>query len=103
MKKYYGVHRLYGGFPSELSLQVIAVENGRCVAYRPLTEETAFTEWVGGAAILSAKEEADTQLRLPMSMDAVRAILLATPGNHVWHVDADDCSSGIVSHIRRLG
>ena len=100
MKKYYGVHRLYGGVPTELTLQVIVVDNGQCVAYHPLSEETPFTEWLGGAAILSGEESVD--IRFPATMDAIRALLLGTAGNNVWHIGAEDCSSGMVSRIRRL-
>lgn len=50
----YACHRVYDAAGHYFRQSVIALdEAGRVISIRPLTEETSFTEWLGGIILLS--------------------------------------------------
>ena len=86
MIKNYACHRVYEGSHAYLSQSVVSItKNGEVVACKPLSQETAFTEWIGGVIVLSPKKE----LTLPTDFDYLRQD--ATKGNeksplYAWHI-----------------
>lgn len=58
MIKNYACHRVYEGSHAYLSQSVVSItKNGEVVACKPLSQETAFTEWIGGVIVLSPISE----------------------------------------------
>lgn len=84
--KNYACHRVYDGAHHFLSQSVVSInEDGEVMDCKPLSQETAFTEWIGGVIVLSTKKE----LTLPTDFDHLRQD--ATKGNeksplYAWHI-----------------
>ncbi len=101
----YGVHRLlHPDTMKEEQLQVLQVADGSYCSSFSLDREVAFTEWIGGTAILSRKREIDFDMPLSCK-DLVHKLASKTRnGNaiYVWHVEAGEWHSGIVRHLKRL-
>lgn len=56
--KRYACHRVYDGYNHYLSQSVVAIApDGEVLECKPLTEETSFTEWIGGVIMLKAMSE----------------------------------------------
>ena len=50
--KRYGCHRVYDRYTHYLSQSVVAIApDGEVLECIPLTQETSFTEWIGGAIV----------------------------------------------------
>ena len=57
--KRYACHRVYDGYNHYLSQSVVAIApDGEVLECKPLTEETSFTEWIGGVIFLTTTDEA---------------------------------------------
>lgn len=100
----YGVHRLLHSLTmKEEQLQVLQIADGCYCSSFSLDGEEAFTEWIGGTAILSYKSEMD--FCLPLSCEELMH-KLAQPRNgnsvYVWHIEDPDWHSGMVHHLKRL-
>ena len=104
MIKNYACHRVYEGSHAYLSQSVVSItKNGEVVACKPLSQETAFTEWIGGVIVLSPSPE----------MDSVTDFKTMTNGMvhqdqtplYAWHVSNFDFTNEELtpqSIIRRL-
>ena len=56
--KRYACHRVYDGYNHYLSQSVVAIApDGEVLECKPLTEETSFTEWIGGVIMLKPLSE----------------------------------------------
>lgn len=86
MVKNYACHRVYEGSHPYLSQSVVSItEEGKVVACKPLSQETAFTEWTGGVIVLSPVSEAV----FPIDFDTLRQP--QRKGNeqsplYAWHI-----------------
>ena len=65
--KRYACHRVYDGYNDYLSQSVVAIApNGEVLECKPLTEETSFTEWIGGVIMLKAMSENQPEKCYPL-------------------------------------
>ena len=103
MIKNYACHRVYEGSHAYLSQSVVSItKNGEVVACKPLSQETAFTEWIGGVIFLSDKE------RLASSSGFKALAQEITEGGcatYAWHISNFDFQQEELtsdSIIRRL-
>ena len=56
--KRYGCHRVYDCFNHYISQSVVAIApDGEVLECTPLTQETSFTEWIGGVIVLKPMSE----------------------------------------------
>ena len=56
--KRYACHRVYDGYNHYLSQSVVAIApDGEVLECTPLTQETSFTEWIGGVIVLKPMSE----------------------------------------------
>ena len=56
--KRYGCHRVYDRYNHYLSQSVVAIApDGEVLECTPLTQETSFTEWIGGVIVLKPMSE----------------------------------------------
>lgn len=104
MLRQYGVHRLLcDNAKREERLQIIQVVDGCYCSSFPIDDEKAFTEWIGGTAILSYNDKMDFEL--PLSCDDIVCRLTQVSSGdllYVWHISSDDWDNGIVHHLLRL-
>ena len=104
MIKNYACHRVYEGSHAYLSQSVVSItKNGEVVACKPLSQETAFTEWIGGVIVLSPISDmthsTDSQTMLREMTHIDQAPLYA------WHISDFDFSREELtpqSIVRRL-
>ena len=84
--KKYACHRVYDSPYHYLSQSVVSIdENGEVVECKPLTQETSFTEWIGGVIVLSPESE----LAHPIDFKTLHQ--QTTKGNesfplYAWHI-----------------
>lgn len=74
--KNYACHRVYDSPQHYLTQSVVSIaDNGEVMKCKPLSQETAFTEWIGGAIVLSPESE----ITLPIDFKTLRQ--QSTKGN----------------------
>jgi hypothetical protein len=57
----YACHRVYDSYHHYVSQSVVAIsDKGEVMECTPLTQETSFTEWIGGVIVLSPLSEMDS-------------------------------------------
>lgn len=84
--KKYACHRVYDAPCHYLSQSVVSIdEKGEVVDCRPLSQETAFTEWIGGVIVLLP------QSAITFPVDFKTLCQYMTTGNksfpvYAWHV-----------------
>ena len=83
--KNYACHRVYDGAHHFLSQSVVSInEDGEVMDCKPLSQETAFTEWIGGVIILSPLSEAVAGTDFPTLLREM-TIPDRTP-LYAWHI-----------------
>ena len=84
--KNYACHRVYDSPQHYLTQSVVSIaDNGEVMECKPLSQETAFTEWIGGVIVLSPESE----ITLPIDFKTLRQ--QSTKGNessplYAWHI-----------------
>lgn len=104
MCKKYACHRVYDSYHHYLNQSVVAISShGEVLSVTSLSEETSFTEWIGGIIILSHLTE------IPLHTDFQELIHHLTSHTqsplYAWHVSDFDFQQEIISPqsiIRRL-
>lgn len=100
----YACHRVYDSCNHYESQSVVAIsDQGEVIGYMPLTQETSFTEWIGGVIVLSPSPEMGSVTDFK-SMTNGMVHLDQTP-LYAWHVSNFDFSKEELtpqSIIRRL-
>ena len=62
--KRYGCHRVYDSNDHYLSQSVVTIaSDGEVLECTPLTQETSFTEWIGGVIVLKPLSDAQASKR----------------------------------------
>ncbi len=112
MIKRYAAHWVITPEKNRLKQSIVELEEGSVTCIVPLTEETAFTEWIGGIIIVSSFDQCKEQLSLPMEMEQLISFFIGqmvvyesdtnTPALHAWHITPEDMASGIVRSLQRL-
>lgn len=98
--RHYGVHYVYGISSQPSIQQVVTVDKGLVRDVCSLTEEQPFTEWMGGAIVLS--DQAEARVILPAAMQEVVTKLETFKGKYAWYITAEEVASGIVRTLHRL-
>lgn len=113
MKKRFAAHQLIISANCRLKQYVVEMEGKIVSRIFPLTEEIAFTEWIGGMIILSADNEKIKHMQLPTKLESVLMLLADNSIQEkgvieenqqlcAWHISAEDVSAGIVHAMRQL-
>ncbi len=106
MKRNYAAHQLVVSADGWLPQYVVTLEDSRVVHCSALEGEPPFTQWLGGAIILSSMNALPPMVEFPMAMDELVQLLTAgnqgTSAQYAWHVTPVDVASGIVRSARLL-
>ena len=103
--KNYACHRVYGGDIHYHTQSVVSISaNGEFVECRPLTQETSFTEWIGGVIVLSPEPELTLPLDFKTLCQPTKKGDESSP-LYAWHISDFDFQEEALtaqSIIRRL-
>jgi len=100
----YACHRVYDSYNHYETQSVVAITgNGEVIGCTPLTQETSFTEWIGGVIVLSPFSEME-------STEDFQAIIGKVAHGeesplYAWHISHFDFSKEELtpqSRVRRL-
>lgn len=84
--KNYACHRVYDTDMHYYSQSVVSISaNGELVEHRPLTQETSFTEWIGGVIVLIPESELTFPLDFKTLFQFTKKRGKLTP-LYAWHI-----------------
>lgn len=90
MKKF-ACHRLYLKPDECLKMACVTIDGeGRVAGYKPLTEETASTEWIGGVIFLLPQAEIASEANFHELWKAGISLKDETKPLYAWHVSNFD-------------
>lgn len=111
MKKRFAAHQIIISSECKFKQYVVEMEGRLVSRIFPLTEEIAFTEWIGGIIILSPYNERTKLIQLPMDLKSVLMFFLTESMQekeigsqpfYAWHISSEEISTGIIHTIRQL-
>lgn len=105
MTKRFAAHQVITSVNDRYKQYVVEVEGNTVSHIFPLTEEIAFTEWIGGIIILSSRQNAISHIVFPIQTEALIAILTENSDLktcQAWHISPDEVAAGTVHAVRLL-